>query len=157
MLIGKKTKPVGEYSSLTIMKKSHSVTKCSAHFKFHWFHLQPGLIWSSWVAFLQPSLTQYHIHHFHAWSWRNLKWEHRRMWFERNSSSPYYHFWSRNLTLSASSICVCGTFVSPVTVPGVCSQPVRCPILLPPAQDLDGMTTQHFPSYMLVHTCSKSL
>lgn len=34
---------------------------------------KPGLIWSSCLGFLQPSRTQYHTRHFHAWSWRNLK------------------------------------------------------------------------------------
>ncbi|TNN82693.1 hypothetical protein EYF80_007211 [Liparis tanakae] len=39
-----------------------------------------------------------------------------------------------------------------VTVPGVCSQPVGRPILLPPTEDLDGMTAQHVTFQMLVHT-----
>lgn len=42
-----------------------------------WFdgRLQPRFILSSWEGFLRPLQTQYHTHHFHAWSWSNLKWE----------------------------------------------------------------------------------
>lgn len=120
---------------------------------------------SSWVVFLQPSPTQFHTHRFHAWFWRSLKQTKKRWHYFKPAlvftiliirlcNIHLFGIW-RNLWPGKS--CkqeLCPTIISPVTVPGVCSQPVRSPVLLSPSKDLNGVTTQEVPCHMLVHTCS---
>ena len=47
------------------------------------------------------------------------------------------------------------TFVTPIGVPGVSNKPIWSIILSTPAQDLDGMATQHAAGLVLVNSCSK--
>lgn len=47
------------------------------------------------------------------------------------------------------------TFVSPVAVPGVGSQPVGGAVLLSPTKDLNGVTPQDVSSHVLVHACGE--
>lgn len=77
-------------------------------------------------------------------------------WNEKTQKHDSTHHIVRlcDIVLSSPKPWFCRTFISPVTVPGVCSQPVGCPILLSPAEDLDGVTAQHLPCHMLVHTYS---
>lgn len=91
-------------------------------------------------------------------------------WNEKTQNMIWgQHFFTISLTDCVTWVCsalrnmwpgnsptpwLCRTFVSPVTVPGVCSQPVGRPILLSPAQYLDGMTAQHLPCHMLINTYS---
>lgn len=49
------------------------------------------------------------------------------------------------------------TVVSPVAVPGVSSQPVGGPVLLPPAKDLNSVTSKDLPCHMLVDPCSDTV
>lgn len=42
--------------------------------------------------------------------------------------------------------------VAPIRVPGVGNQPVRRPILNSPAQDTNGMSSQHLATHMLIHS-----
>ena len=47
------------------------------------------------------------------------------------------------------------TVITPVSVPGVGTEPVRNAIFLSPAQDLDGMSTQRRTRHMLIHSWEK--
>lgn len=116
-------------------------------------------------GFLPQFQTRYHSGSLHAGSWRTLEntkshTSYTATCFSKDYTQDgihvasilkmnmdiweyWFHWWAL-------------TIISPVSVPGVGTQPVWDAILHPPAQDFNGMATQRRPGNMFIHTWTTS-